>query len=926
MRNSLVWLSALLFVCMGISPAFSQDIVNLLTNPGLEDGTANGWGGYGDHTREVVQELAGAAVPEGLIEGGYCMHVTVGDGAADFWNAGLTLWPGNVFESGKQYTFSVWLKSLEGDREINFKPEQTGTWAAQGEKRITMTEEWAEYYTTSPVMTADVDGMQISVHVGFGAGEFWMDAAKLYVGEYVPTVIGPQVTSTNPSPAHGAGDVPRDTALGWEPSDTAGSHNLYFGDSFADVNSADLGSPLLVSQGQTENTYTRDNVLEFSKTYYWRVDDINATPDKTLFTGEIWSFTSEPFSIPLGVASVSASSATPGMGPENTINGSGLTGANEHDSNSMTMWLSDNVAGPHWIQYEFDRAYKLNDMVVWNQNQGIEAFLGFGAKGVVVAYSVDSENWTVLESVTEFAQATGLPAYAANTMVDFAGAVAQSVRITINDNWGTLSTQSGLAELQFSYIPTYPRTPQPADGSTTAGVDMDLSWRSGRGAASHQLSLGTSYDAVADGTAVVDTTTEAKYGASLDYGTAYYWQTVEINDADAFAGPIWSFNTPEYRTLEDFESYGGEEGTEVFMTWWDGFGGDASLGGSTTGYIDAPFVETSVVNSGRQSLPMFFDNNGGFVDLDGKTSAPTVSEVMREFDDVQDLTLGNATTLAVAIRGNAPAFAEDGNGNITMSGAGADIWNNSDEFRYAYKTLSGDGSMTVKVNSIVQTDAWAKAGPMIRVSTAADSEHAFTAVTPAQGISFQRRPLQAGSSEGTDQAGPAAPYWVRITRTGNLLTGELSDDGVTWMAVNTDPGASSVDIPLPNNVLIGLAVTSHSSGDTTVAEFSDLSFSGNVTGTWQVEAIGVDQPSNDTADPLYLTLADSSGKTVTVTHPDAGAVQSAQWRNWLIPLAELDGIRLDHVKSVAIGVGSSNGAGGEGIIYVDDLRVGTPAP
>ena len=361
MRTRLLWLTASSLVLMGAGPIYAQGIINLLTNPGLEDGTANGWGGYGDNTREVVQSLNGAAIPEDPIEGNYCMHVTVGSGAANFWDSGLTLWGGNVFEQGKQYTFSVWLKSMEGDREINFKPEQSGTWTPFGEKRITMTEEWAEYFTTTPVMDADVPNVQISIHVGFGPGEFWMDAARLYVGEYVETVFGPRVTSKNPVPADGAVDVPYDTGLGWVPSATAGAHNVYFGDTFADVNSADIASPLLVSPGQTGNTLDLDRVLEFDKVYYWRVDDINSTPDKTVFKGNVWSFTVEPYAYPVtNITATASSTDKPDQGPENTINGSGLDGNDQHSMASNTMWVSS-MTGPQptWIQYEFDRPYRL---------------------------------------------------------------------------------------------------------------------------------------------------------------------------------------------------------------------------------------------------------------------------------------------------------------------------------------------------------------------------------------------------------------------------------------------------------------------------------------------------------------------------------------------------------------------------------------
>ena len=89
------------------------------------------------------------------------------------------------------------------------------------------------------------------------------------------------------------------------------------------------------------------------------------------------------------------------------------------------------------------------------------------------------------------------------------------------------------------------------------------------------------------------------------------------------------------------------------MTWFDGFGGDASLGGSTTGHIDGPFVETTVVNSGSKSMPIYYDNDGGFFDIDGMTSSPTFSEVVHEFGAPQDWTAGGIKTLSVMFAGDA---------------------------------------------------------------------------------------------------------------------------------------------------------------------------------------------------------------------------------------------------------------------------------
>ena len=262
----------------------------------------------------------------------------------------------------------------------------------------------------------------------------------------------------SPLPADGATDVARDVALSWTAGTFAVTHDVYLGKSFADVNSASEAKPagVLVSQGQTETTYTPAALLDYGQTYYWRVDEVNAPPDNTVFKGSVWSFTVEPYSYPIAGTSITAtaSSSQANMGPENTINGSGLTG-DQHGTDGGTMWMSKGVP-PNWIQYQFDAVYKLDKLLVWNSNQMIESFIGFGAKDVTVEYSVDGTNWTALANVPQFAQGTGLSTYTANTTVNFGGVMVQYVKLTINENWSGALPSTGLAEVRFYSSPCRP--------------------------------------------------------------------------------------------------------------------------------------------------------------------------------------------------------------------------------------------------------------------------------------------------------------------------------------------------------------------------------------------------------------------------------------------------------------------------------------
>ena len=116
----------------------------------------------------------------------------------------------------------------------------------------------------------------------------------------------------------------------------------------------------------------------------------------------------------------------------------------------------------------FDQPYMIQQMKVWNSNQKIEGAIGFGAKSVLIEYSLDGTAWTRLDTV-EFPQADGSDTYA-GFAVDMHGVQAKFVRLTINSNWGVFFKQTGLSEVRFQYIPVAGPTAQPAvDSDGRAG-------------------------------------------------------------------------------------------------------------------------------------------------------------------------------------------------------------------------------------------------------------------------------------------------------------------------------------------------------------------------------------------------------------------------------------------------------------------------
>ena len=140
-------------------------------------------------------------------------------------------------------------------------------------------------------------------------------------------------------------------------------------------------------------------------------------------------------------------------------------------------------------------------------------------------------------------------------------------------------------------------------------------------------------------------------------------------------------------------------------------------------------------------------------------------------------------------------------GTFTVRGAGADIWGASDQFRFVYRPLTGDGEVIARVASVQHTDGWAKAGVMMRETLTAGSRHVSAVVTPLNGVAFQRRVATGGTSLTTAGPSATAPYWVRLMRTGSTFSAYASATGTAWTLIG------SQSIAMPATIQVGLAVT-----------------------------------------------------------------------------------------------------------------------
>jgi regulation of enolase protein 1 (concanavalin A-like superfamily) len=186
------------------------------------------------------------------------------------------------------------------------------------------------------------------------------------------------------------------------------------------------------------------------------------------------------------------------------------------------------------------------------------------------------------------------------------------------------------------------------------------------------------------------------------------------------------------------------------------------------------------------------------------------------FDSValsQNLFTANQDVGGPSIAGSSSYSA----GTYTVSGSGADIWANADQFQFRHVPMTGDGTLTARVATNTNPHSQAKAGVMMRNALTAGSAHAHMGVTPSSGSELLARAVAGQTTTGSFTGGPIAPYWVRLTRVGNTFKAERSPDGITW----TQQGTTQT-ITMSSTIYVGLAVSSHTNAALHTATFDNV--------------------------------------------------------------------------------------------------------
>jgi hypothetical protein len=223
--------------------------------------------------------------------------------------------------------------------------------------------------------------------------------------------------------------------------------------------------------------------------------------------------------------------------------------------------------------------------------------------------------------------------------------------------WSSASTPKQFVPQGALSPPMRASGPNPPNGSTGAKMTPVLSWNPGDFAAEHRVFFGTDEDAVKNAT-----TASSEYKVTralgdenfepgkLAWDSAYYWRIDEVNNLhpdSPWIGSVWSFRTGDFFVVDNFEEYDIDD--QIWWNWLDGLGyvdaggilhaGNGS--GSEVGDPDtASTTEETIVHSGSQSMPYWYNNSGSTGKLNYSEAKLTLSNT-RDWteEDVKGLSL-----------------------------------------------------------------------------------------------------------------------------------------------------------------------------------------------------------------------------------------------------------------------------------------------
>jgi hypothetical protein len=467
--------------------------------------------------------------------------------------------------------------------------------------------------------------------------------------------------------------------------------------------------------------------------------------------------------------------------------------------------------------------------------------------------------------------------------------------------------------------------PEPTDGAYHVDTWANMSWKAGDFALSHDVYLSDNFDDVNDGvesafqgnfedTSFVVGFPGFAFPDGLVPGITYYWRVDEVNEADPnnpWKGDIWSFSIPP-KTAYLPDPIDGAEAVDVDVTlsWTGGFGSKLH-----TVYFGETFEEVDNATGGSPQ--------------------------------------GTATYTPGALKMAKTYYWRVDDFDIVETHKG-DVWSFTTEGAVESPNPA-NGAVDVTQTSVL---TWAPGlGATHEIYFAADPAALELKASGNLGSeSFEPGQLEWNTTyywriDEANNANPDSPWTgpVWSFTTANFL---IIDDMESYNDLDpTDPDSNRIfnawidgyDDPT-NGSLVGYDAPPfaeqtivHSGNQSMPFAYDNAVGKSEATLTltsnnnWTVNSVNrltiwFRGTSSNAAEQMYVVLNGSAG----VDHEDPVAAQAASWNEWNIDLQAFadQGINLTNVTSITLGLGNRANpvAGGDGILYFDDIRLYPPAP
>jgi len=521
--------------------------------------------------------------------------------------------------------------------------------------------------------------------------EIEADGTTIHKGDLWSFTVPPKI-AYNSTPADGAKFVDPDVGLSWDTGYGAKVHQVYFGENFEDVNAGTADT----SKGPVGDTVYVPGTLDLDKTYYWRIDEFDGI---STHTGDVWSFTTMKAGGGVRADYYKGMNfethVLNRMDPQINFNwGSGAPDESVGEDTFSVRWTGQ-------VEAAFTKTYtfyaRSDDGVrLWVEGQQL----------------VDS--W-VDRSATEDKGTIDLMAGQLYSIVmeyyeNGDGAVTEL-------RWSSPSTPKQLIPQAALSLPVKAGGANPPSGATDVKQTTILTWAAGDYAASHEVYFGTDQEAVRN----ADTSSPEYKGSrnlgsesydpgKLDWDTTYFWRVDEVNNTNPqspWVGGVWSFTTANFLIVDDFEDYDTGD-NQIWYAWKDGLGygtpgidpyyagngSGSAVGDENTG----SYTEETIVHRGRQSMPLFYDNN-----MQGKF---TYSEAELTLTYPRDWTENNVNTLTIWFRGISDNAAEtlyvalNGNAVVFHGNPNAALLDTWTEWNIDLQAFADQGVNVANVNTI----------------------------------------------------------------------------------------------------------------------------------------------------------------------------------------------------------------------------------